>query len=176
MNSVKNKPKRSRFGLVDWILVMGIALLVALFLPHPAPELATVAAPEADSAAPAAEPGTLRPPASAGPPGEWGIEVVALYPAVNGRVLDLRYKVLDVARAAKLPDEPGSIYLIDQATGQKTALPNSPKTGSIPQNRQKLETGRTYSLSFPNPGGQFKSGSKLTLVMGGLRADNLTVQ
>ena len=115
-------------------------------------------------------------PAGGKPPLDWGMEVVGLYPAVGGRVLDLRYKILDPVKAALLPNEPGGIYLIDEATGATTKLPNSPKTGSIPQNPQKLEAGRTYSFSFPNQGGRFKSGNKVTLVIGNFRAENLSVQ
>ena len=109
-------------------------------------------------------------------PEDWGIEVVGLYPAVHGRVLDLRYKIFDTAKAALLPNEPGGIYLVDEATGATAKLPNSPKTGSIPQNPQKLQAGRTYSFSFPNQGNHFKSGSKVTLVIGSFRAENLAVQ
>ena len=117
----------------------------------------------------------VRPPTGGRPPLEWGIEVVGLYPAVGGRVLDLRYKILETAKAALLPNQPGQIYLIDEATGAAISLPNSPRTGSIPQNPQKLEAGRTYSMGFPNPGGRFKSGSKVTVVIGNFRAEHLTV-
>ena len=118
----------------------------------------------------------IRPPTGGKPPLEWGIEVVGLYPAVGGRVLDLRYKILDTGKAALLPNEPGGIYLMDEATGITTKSPNSPKTGSIPQNPQKLEAGRTYSMGFPNPGGRFKSGSKVTVMIGDLRAEHLAVR
>jgi hypothetical protein len=121
-------------------------------------------------------PKPLLPPAGGRTPQEWGIEVVGLYPAVGGRVLDLRYKILDTSKAALLPNEPGGIYLMDEGTGITTKLPNSPKTGSIPQNPQKLEAGRNYSLGFPNPEGRFRSGSKVTLVIGNLRAEHLAVR
>jgi hypothetical protein len=124
---------------------------------------------------PAAAP-AVQPPATGKPPQDWGIEIAGVYPSVGGRVLDVRYKVLDAAKAALLPNESGRIFLIDEANGAAIALPNSPKTGSIPQNPQKLEVGRSYSLGFPNPEGRFKSGSKVTVVIGSLRAEHLAVK
>jgi hypothetical protein len=121
-------------------------------------------------------PKPLLPPPGGKPPQEWGIEMVGLYPAVGGRVLDLRYRIVDTAKAALLPNEPGGIYLMDEATGITTKSPNSLKTGSIPQNPQKLEAGRSYSLGFPNPEGRFKSGSTVTVVIGNLRVEHLAVQ
>lgn len=171
---MNNNTKRFHFGLIEWVLLGAVALLLALLV-LPRPGAAPAASPAAiaqDQETPAAAESSV----AGRPPHEWGIEVVGVYPAVHGRVLDLRYKILDVAKAASLPNETGSIYLIDEATGHTTQLPNSPKTGSIPQNPQKLESGRTYSLSFPNQGDRFKSGSKLTLVIGSFRAQNLTVQ
>lgn len=117
-----------------------------------------------------------KPPPGGKPPPEWGIEMLGLYPSAGGRALDLRYKVLDIAKAALLPNEPGHIYLVDEATGAATGLPNSPRTGSIPQNPQKLQVGRSYSLALPNPGGRFKRGSTCTVVIGNLRAEHLVVQ
>lgn len=174
---MNNQPKRFRFGMIEWLLlggiVLSIAVLLVLLVPRHGPVPST--SPEA-AAEEQATPAAAQAPVAGKPPQEWGIEVVGLYPAVGGRVLDLRYKILDTAKAALLPNEPGGIYLIDEATGVTTKLPNSPKTGSIPQNPQKLEAGRTYSLPFPNQGGRFNSGSKVTLVIGSFRAENLAVQ
>ena len=172
-----NEPKRFRLGVIEWVLIGGIVLCIALLLVLIVPRHAPVpsASPEAAAEEPA-PPAPAHPSVAGKPPQEWGIEVVGLYPAVGGRVLDLRYKILDTAKAAVLPNEAGGIYLIDEATGVTTKLPNSPKTGSIPQNPQKLEAGRTYSFSFPNQGNSLKSGSKVTLVIGSFRAENLAVQ
>ena len=165
--------------LLCGVLVVGTLLILSL-----APKL-RLAAPsvESETATPVGDTNpqeevmaAVPPPTAGRPPGNWGIEVVGLYPAVRGRVLDLRYKILDTAKAALLPNEPGGIYLIDESTGVTTKLPNSPKTGSIPQNPQKLQAGRTYSFSFPNQGNLLKSGSKVTLVIGSFRAENLAVQ
>jgi len=166
--------KRKRFGAVEWVLVVIICLLLSLlFIPRSGtapseapsgPETAAGIAVESTS------------PEVASARQDWGIEVVGLYRAFHGRVLDLRYNILDVGRAAAVPEESGHIYLIDQVSGRKTVLPNSPRTGSVPQNPQKLQAGRTYSMSFPNPGAQFQSGDKLTLVIGSFRAENLLVQ
>lgn len=163
------------------LVLLGTFALIWLWprlSPSPAaePETPTAAAAETtQSQAVVAAVAAVPPPTGGKPPRDYGIEVVGMYPAVGGRVLDLRYKILDTAKAALLPNEPGNIYLIDEATGAATKMPNSPRHGSIPQNPQKLEVGRTYSLSFPNQG-RLKSGSKVTLVIGNLRAEHLTVE
>ena len=171
--------RRFHFDLVDVLLVGAIASLVALLFlrhPNPTPSVAAEPAGAVEQAQDVAKAAGAEAPAISKPPVEWGIEVIGLYPAVGGRVLDLRYKILDKAKAAQLPNELGGIYIIDEATGMRTQLPNSAKTGSIPQNPQKLEVGRTYSFSFPNQFTSFKSGSKVTLVIGTFRAEHLVVQ
>ena len=162
-------------ALVVFFTVLGVRLWRVAHPPGEAPgQLAALATQHASAPGPGAN--TLTPSSPALLKDKWGIEVVGLYPAVGGRVLDLRYKILDTAKVALLPNEPGHMVLIDEATGESTGLPNSPKTGSTPQNPQKLRAGRTYSLGFPNPGGRFKSGSKVTVVIGNLRAEHLAVQ
>jgi hypothetical protein len=164
-------------GLVPLGVGCAIWLLPKLFSDDSAgPVLVTVVEEEPIPQQATAVPKMVVPPKGGQPPQDWGIEVVGLYPSIGGRVLDLRYRILDTAKAAKLPNETGGIYLMDETTGFTTKSPNSPKTGSIPKNPQKLESGRSYSLAFPNPEGRFKSGSKVTLVIGKLRAEHLAVQ
>ena len=170
MNNNPNTP-RLRVLVPVLLCIAGAVIAIAIFRgPRPEPPAQPEAAAEAQT-----NPATAQPPVAGKPPHEWGIEVVGLYSSVHGRALDLRYRILDTAKAALLPNEPGGIYLIDEATGATTKLPNSPRTGSIPQNPQKLHAGRTYSLALPNPDGRFTSGSRLTLAMGQLRAEHLTV-
>ena len=107
---------------------------------------------------------------------KWGIEVVGVHLAVGGRTLDLRYKVLDVAKATALPKQEGDTFIIDEATGTRLAVPKTARAGSLRQAGQQLKAGRTYTLLFPNPGGRLRSGNQLTLVMGDFRAEHLVVQ
>lgn len=181
---MKTENQRSRLKVVlPLMLCLVGALTVVLVLrprkPAPPEAISETAEPVQPgiTAQPAVQPVAVRqvlPPGK--PPQEWGIEVVGIYPSVGGRALDLRYKVLDAVKAARLPDEKGGIYLVDEAGTELIPLPNSPKTGSTPQNPQKLVVGANYSFGFPNPGGRFKSGSKLTVVIGSFRAEHLVVQ
>jgi hypothetical protein len=179
---MKTDSRRTRFTVVllCGAVLLGIIAIIRLapkpWSPGPVaePETAGVVSQSTQRQAVLLAPDRL--PAGGKPPVEWGIEVVGLYPAVGGRVLDLRYKILDTAKAALLPNEVGGIYLMDESSGLTTRSPNSAKTGSIPQNPQKLETGRTYSLAFPNPEGRFKSGSKMTLIIGNFQAEHLAVK
>lgn len=107
---------------------------------------------------------------------QWGIEVKGIRLAVGGNMLDFRYSVQDPAKAGLIQKERSDAYLLDQATGAKFSLADTLRTGSGRRSGRDLAMGSTYSLNFPNPGHHFKSGSKVTVVMGGFRAKDLTVE
>lgn len=106
----------------------------------------------------------------------WGIEVTSLHLSAKGRMVDLRYRVLDADKAALLGDRNVKPTLTDLATGAVLRVPSFPKTGSMRQTGAKLEAGRTYFMLFANTGLPVKSGSRVTLTVGAFKAENLVVQ
>ncbi len=106
----------------------------------------------------------------------WGIEVASLHLSANGRMVDFRYRVLDPDKATLLGDRNVKPTLIDLATGAVLRVPSFPKTGSLRQTSTKLETGKIYFMIFSNTGMTVKSGSRVTIVIGDFRAENLVVQ
>ncbi len=106
---------------------------------------------------------------------EWGIRVVSLRQTANGHLLDFRYRVVDPEKAALLLRREHKPVLIDEATGKKFPVPQMPKIGALRQSSLAPEAGKVYFILFKNPFGLLKSGSKVTVVIGDFKAENLVV-
>jgi hypothetical protein len=124
-----------------------------------------------------------------------GIRVASLKLSNDGSAVDFRYQVENAEKAAALALGRTTVYLVDEATGAKIQLftPLPPEAGvpgarahsaarmarqggAFPPSPNRLAAGRINSLLLPNPGGQLKSGHKVTLVMGDVKTPNLTVE
>ena len=118
----------------------------------------------------------VRNPASAAPRStlaeRMGIEVSAVRLTLAGRAVDVRYKVLDPDRAARLADRNTKAFLIDQATGRRLALPGPPRRPSA----GKPAEGSSYFMMFASTGAPLKPGAKLALFIGDAREDDLVLQ
>jgi hypothetical protein len=128
-----------------------------------------LAPPTAARAAPA------RPAAAAA---KLGIRITALRLTAAGYMVDVRYRVSDPARAkAFLAQKSQDLFLVDEATGVRLGVPNTPKLGTLRQRANgKVETDRDYFVMFANPGRRLQPGSKVTLVAGGERIRHLAVE
>jgi len=90
--------------------------------------------------------------------------------------VDLRYKILDPAKAAQLGNGKIPAYIVDRATGTKLIMPTPPKEGAFPPTSHSLVAGKTYFSMVSNQGGVLKSGSQVTVVIGGSEATDLTIE
>lgn len=106
----------------------------------------------------------------------WGIEVTSLRISGNGHLIDFRYRVLDTAKAGMLADARYKPVLVDQATGIRMRVPDTPKLGSLRQSAKHLQSGKIYFVLFANHGLLVKRGSKVTVIIGDFKAQNLTVE
>lgn len=106
---------------------------------------------------------------------KWGIEIVGLRLSAAGHVIDLRYRVTDPKKALPFFDAQKKPSLIDQASGVKMVVPVAPKIGSMRQKTMRPEVGRIYFMLFGNTG-VVNYGSKVTLVIGDIKIENLTVE
>jgi hypothetical protein len=105
-----------------------------------------------------------------------GIEVEGVRLSSAGYMLDFRYRVLDPVKAAPLLDRKIQPYLLDEASGARLAVPDTPKVGQLrTSSRSKVIPGRNYYIMFANPGRYLQAGSKVTLVAGDTRISHLTV-
>lgn len=158
-------------------LYAGVALLATPASGDPADCHSNLSA--CGSGCSAARPGhsdTAPPPATQALEEQWGIEVSSLRVSSNGMMVDFRYKVLDPQKAATLGDPRSRPYLMDEATGRKLLVPNTPKVGPLRQTAEQLKQGRIYFALFSNPGRMVKPGSKVTVVIGDFRVEHLTVE
>lgn len=115
--------------------------------------------------------------APAAPPGaEAGIEVTAVRISAAGRVVDFRYRVVDPEKAREVLARQTEVYAIDQATGVRLAVPRAGKVGALRQSAAQAVEGKVYFALFGNTGGVVKPGSKLTVVLGGVRIVDLPVE
>ena len=106
---------------------------------------------------------------------EWGVRVMSIRLSAEGYMLDFRYRVLNAEKAAPLFDRKNKAYLIDQASGAMFLVPESPKVGALRTTRPPIAD-RNYFIFFANPGRYVKKGSKVTVVIGDFRVENLVVE
>ena len=106
---------------------------------------------------------------------KWGVKIVGVRLTAAGNMIDFRYKVIDRKKAAPILDRKNKPHLIDQASNRKVNVKNMPKIGSLRQNTKTPIEGRVYFILFPNPG-FIKAQSKVTIVVDGFRAENITVE
>jgi hypothetical protein len=108
----------------------------------------------------------------------YGIRVEGLRLSAAGSMLDLRYRVLDAAKAAPLLNGKVQPYLLDAAHSAKLGVPDTPVLGRIRQTARNnvIHTDRTYFVMFGNPGKAVQSGDKVSLLLGAVKVTDLTVQ
>ena len=105
----------------------------------------------------------------------WGIKIVGIRLTAADHMIDFRYHVLDSEKASILLSRQVQPYLIDQSTGTKLFVPRI-KIGPMRQTAVKPPAGRNYVILFGNTNGSVKSGSKVTVVIGDLKIEDLVVE
>lgn len=104
-----------------------------------------------------------------------GVKIRGVRLSAAGFMLDLRYRVLDGAKAAPLLDGKIHPYLL-ASNGARFGVPFSPKVGALRSTRRgEIHLDRDYSMLFGNPGRYLQRGSKITLVVGEQKFENLVV-
>jgi len=105
---------------------------------------------------------------------KWGIKVESIRLSAEGYMIDFRYRVLDVNKAAYVLDRKIKPYLIDEATGATFIVPAPPKVGQL-RSGKNIRKDAVYFIFFANPGKYIKSGSNITVVIGDCKINNLIV-
>ena len=106
---------------------------------------------------------------------EYGVEIQRVSLSAADYMLDFRYKVTDVEKAAPILNRSVKPYLLVQKNGIKLPVPSTPKLGSIRQHTKAPEVNRIYFVFFKNVSKMVKRGDKVTIVIGDFRAENITV-
>jgi len=105
-----------------------------------------------------------------------GIKIERIHPTVGGQMLDMRYRLVDLEKAKLAMNHKAQIYLVDQASGTKLPVPNMAKVGKLLQRPEKTQGDKVFWVFFSNPGALVKTGAKVTLVIDGIRIENIVVQ
>ena len=105
---------------------------------------------------------------------KWGIRILSIRPTAAGHLLDLRFRVIDAGKAAGILSDEKKPFIIDQKSKLILPVPVT-KSGALRQTTTRPQKGRTYFFLFSNPQGLVKEGTKVTLVIGDLRAENIIV-
>jgi hypothetical protein len=106
---------------------------------------------------------------------DWGIKITSLRLTANDNMVDFRYRVLDAEKAGTLFARQNKPYLIDQASEKVLAVPNMAKVGPL-RTSDNPQEGRIYWMFFGNTHKLVKAGSKVTVVIGDFKAENLIVE
>lgn len=113
------------------------------------------------------------PPAAVADP---GIRVESLRLTAADYMLDLRFRITDLERAAPFFSRKTELQLVDPVSGARLAVPNTPKLGRLRQIARKDMPDRSYFVLFANPGRYLKAGSQVNLVAGDTHIAQLTVE
>lgn len=103
-----------------------------------------------------------------------GVDRLRIRRTADGHLLDLRYRVVDEARAGSVLAKTSTAYLVHTRTGKRLAVPTTPKAGALRTTGQP-HNGRTYFALFSNPGRLVRPGDRVAVVLGELTAE-LTVE
>jgi hypothetical protein len=99
-----------------------------------------------------------------------GVKITQVALTGEGGLVDLRFQVVDAARAASLHEAAHPPALVDEATGAvvNQVLMNHAHKGAF-------TPGVTYYLVFENPGNWLRHGSRVTVLLGDAQVEHVAV-
>lgn len=134
------------------------------------------------AAAQADAPAAASPPVAAPVPQrleDFGVELVAVRLSGADFLIDVRYRVRDVAKAQALLERKIHPVLVNEATGDRFYIPQAPKVGTLRQSatsKQPAQLDKVYFMLFANPDRKLRAGEKVTLHAGESTVRGLLVQ
>ncbi len=105
----------------------------------------------------------------------WGVKPLSVRLTAEDFFIDFRYKVIDPEKAKQVLRRDSKAYLLDVASGKTLPVPIT-KLGPLRGIDEAPHPGRVYTVLFSNVDKTIKKGSKVTVVMGDLRVEDLTVE
>jgi hypothetical protein len=105
----------------------------------------------------------------------WGIDNVIVRATASGSLIRFSYRVVDAEKAALINDKAKAPYLIEEKMGIALQIPAMEKVGQLRQTA-KPENGREYWMAFSNKGKFIKPGSRVDIVIGNFRINDLVVE
>lgn len=105
----------------------------------------------------------------------WGIDNIIVRSTASGSLIRFSYRVVDAEKAALINDKAKAPYLIEEKMGIALQIPQMEKVGQLRQT-VKPENGREYWMAFSNRGKVIKPGSRVDIVVGSFRINDLVVE
>lgn len=108
-----------------------------------------------------------------------GVELVGVRLSGADFLIDLRYRVKDVNKAQALLERKLKPVLVNEATGDRYYIPQTPKVGQLRQSatsKQPAQLDKVYFMLFANPDRKLRTGEKVTLYAGDSVVKGLVVQ
>jgi hypothetical protein len=105
----------------------------------------------------------------------YGVDGLAAQLTQSGQLVRFSYHVIDASKAQALQDRASTPNMYDEAVHAVLVVPTMEKVGPLRQS-MPAENGMAYWMTFSNRGGLVKVGHKVTVVIGSVRIDGLTVQ
>lgn len=104
----------------------------------------------------------------------WGIDDIVVRETASGSLIRFSYRVVDADKAKILSDKKTIPYLIDEKNSLALQIPELEQVGQLRQVATP-QNGREYWMAFSNKGRQVKPGSRVTVMIGTFRAEELVV-
>jgi hypothetical protein len=105
----------------------------------------------------------------------WGIDVIGVRLVSTDWMLEFKFRVLDVDKAAPLLDEHAKPYLLDDASGARLGVPAMENVGELRQHTTP-DPNRIYFMIFGNADKIVPRGGRVSVVIGQFQASSLPVQ
>jgi hypothetical protein len=105
-----------------------------------------------------------------------GIKPVAIRLTAAGSMIDFRYRVVDPVKSLPAFDRKTRTYLIAQANGDRLDVPADTSLGALRSSSREPAAGKEYFIFFMNQGKLLQRGSKVTVVIGDFKIENLTIE
>ncbi len=112
----------------------------------------------------------------AGSVAKLGIRPVAIRLTAADNMIDFRYRVVDPEKSLPMFNRQIATYLLDQGSGDRFAVPTDTKLGPLRSSSRDPVAGKEYFIFFVNPGKVLKRGSRVTVVIGDMKIEDLTVE
>ena len=105
-----------------------------------------------------------------------GIQVVRVKLAMDGMMVDMRYRITDPHKAMSVLHRGVKLTMVDNATGKILVVPSMAKVGKLRQLPGAFEdTQRIYWMFFGNSEKSVRVGSSVTLFIGDLKIEGIVV-
>jgi hypothetical protein len=103
-----------------------------------------------------------------------GVEILGVVPTAAGYMLDLRFRVLDPAKAAPLLDAGVGPRLIDDAD-HVLMVPADRKVGRLRNTPKHVAPGMVLAVLFANPGRLLVAGDEVDVAFGDVVLEDLVI-